>query len=253
MAKKIWTDYINELQLSYLPVAMASIGVFVFLGTFRDVIFTDFQPPIWILMLNGIGLTAFMTTYALLAMERLKARYAETFLLICFLAVCARPTIIFWFDRTPASLVLPSVMFATGLVFMSLRYVLISQGFTLLVWVVAVFENLWTPQYAITLLVSANTGVLAIWLQHTRLKQIHHNFELENRVEKLETILPMCSSCKKTRDTKGRWMSIEEYLEAEEEAQISHALCPICKEDLYGDYLRESAAQKTDVVSHLPL
>lgn len=246
-----WENYLHRIQLSYLPVAMACIGVFLFLGTFRDVVFTNFQPPLWILLLNGIGLTAFIATYALLGMEKLQASYAEIFLFLCYAVICARPAIIFWFDSTPASLVLPSVMFATGLVFLSLPFVLASQAFTILIYCVAILEHIFTPQYAVTLLVSLNTGVLGIWLQHTRQKQIRHNFELENRVEKLETILPMCASCKQTRDDEGRWMSIEEYLESQEEAQISHAICPGCKDDLYGDYLNKSPAERAEVVSHL--
>ena len=251
MTELHWTSYLNKIQLSYLPVAMACLGVFVMLGTFRDIVFTNFQPPLWILAINGVGLSAFVATYALLGMDKLRAYQAEFFLFLCFTVICARPTIIFWFDGTPASLVLPCVMFATGLVFLSLPFVIASQAFTIVLWSVAVLDNLMSAQYAITLLVSINTGILGIWLQHNRLKQIRRNFELENRVEKLETILPMCASCKHTRDSEGRWMSIEEYLESQEEAQISHAICPGCKEDLYGDYLRKSPDERAAVVSQV--
>ncbi|MCG8415191.1 MAG: hypothetical protein MI746_13310, partial [Pseudomonadales bacterium] len=246
-----WTTYVNKIQFSYLPAALACVGVFVVVGVFRDVVFTDFQPPLWVLILNAVGIATLIVTYSLLALKKMQPDYADLALLLCFLVICARPAVIFIFDETPATLVLPSVTFVTGMLFLSLRYLLTSQGFALAIWLVAVMEYLILPQYFITLVVSIVTGVLGLWLQNTRLAQVRHNYNLETRVENLETILPMCANCKHTRDSEGRWMSIEEYIESKEAAQISHALCPDCKDALYGDYLSMSSGQRAVVASQL--
>lgn len=249
MFDRNWTTYVNQIQFSYLPAALACVGVFVVVGVFRDVVFTDFQPPLWILLLNAVGVATLFVTYLLLGVKRMQPDYADLALLLCFLAICARPAIIFIFDETPATLVLPSVTFVTGMLFLSRRYLFISQGFALALWLAAVFQYLATLQYLLTFCIAVATGALGLWLQNTRLQQVRHNYELETRVENLETILPMCASCKHTRDNDGRWMSIEEYIESREEAQISHALCPGCKEELYGDYLNKSPDERAAIVT----
>ena len=41
-------------------------------------------------------------------------------------------------------------------------------------------------------------------------------------------VLPVCCSCKKVRDGRGRWMNMEEYLMNYEGLLFSHGLCPAC-------------------------
>lgn len=50
----------------------------------------------------------------------------------------------------------------------------------------------------------------------------------EERAMKLEGLLPTCSYCKKIRDDKGQWHSIESYIEERSEAEFSHGICPDC-------------------------
>ena len=45
--------------------------------------------------------------------------------------------------------------------------------------------------------------------------------------------LPICSNCKKIRNSNGAWMSIEHYLMNHTEHEFSHGICPACKEELY--------------------
>ena len=160
-----------------------------------------------------------------------------------------RPSVIAFADNTPATLVIASVIFATGILFLRLSFLFVAQGIALGVWLIVVFEEIANPQYSTTLVVALLACGLGYWLQQTRIRQHLHNYELETRVENLETILPMCANCKNTRDDDGKWMSVELYIEANESAQISHAMCPDCKEELYGDYLRDSAARRAGVSS----
>ncbi len=50
----------------------------------------------------------------------------------------------------------------------------------------------------------------------------------EERVERLEGILPICSYCKKIRDERNEWHYLEEYIEDRSKAEFSHGICPDC-------------------------
>jgi hypothetical protein len=64
------------------------------------------------------------------------------------------------------------------------------------------------------------------------------NIELKkalSQVKKLSGFLPICASCKKIRDDKGYWKQVETYITEHSEAELSHGLCPACREKLYQD------------------
>ncbi len=47
-------------------------------------------------------------------------------------------------------------------------------------------------------------------------------------IKTLEGILPICSYCKKIRDDKDSWHSIESYVCDHSKAEFSHGICPEC-------------------------
>ena len=51
---------------------------------------------------------------------------------------------------------------------------------------------------------------------------------LQDRVKRLEGILPTCMYCKKIRDENQKWVAIEEYVTEHSHAEFSHGLCPDC-------------------------
>lgn len=55
--------------------------------------------------------------------------------------------------------------------------------------------------------------------------------ELQN----LKGMVAICSNCKKIRDEKGEWRSIEHYFFRHPKAKFSHCICPDCKKKLYPD------------------
>lgn len=57
--------------------------------------------------------------------------------------------------------------------------------------------------------------------------------EQTTQVKILTGILPICSHCKKIRDTEGLWTPVEEYVTHQSEATFSHSLCPSCTGALY--------------------
>jgi sigma-B regulation protein RsbU (phosphoserine phosphatase) len=51
---------------------------------------------------------------------------------------------------------------------------------------------------------------------------------LQDRVNRLEGILPTCMYCKRIRDTNQNWVRIEQYITERSNAQFSHGVCPDC-------------------------
>jgi PAS domain S-box-containing protein len=61
--------------------------------------------------------------------------------------------------------------------------------------------------------------------------------ELQKALEDINTLsglLPICAKCKKIRDDKGYWNSLEEYIEKHSDASFSHGMCSECSDELYG-------------------
>jgi hypothetical protein len=71
--------------------------------------------------------------------------------------------------------------------------------------------------------------------------------ELEDalaQVQVLKGLLPICASCKKIRDDKGYWQSVENYISTHSEVKFSHDICPECMKKLYPEYCDEPPAGK---------
>jgi uncharacterized PurR-regulated membrane protein YhhQ (DUF165 family) len=54
-------------------------------------------------------------------------------------------------------------------------------------------------------------------------------------VKTLRGFLPICSHCKKIRDSRGYWNQIESYIQEHSEAEFSHGICEECAAKLYPD------------------
>jgi len=59
--------------------------------------------------------------------------------------------------------------------------------------------------------------------------------EALSEVKQLSGLLPICATCKKIRDDKGYWNTLEAYIEKHSDASFSHGLCSECSDELYGD------------------
>jgi phosphoserine phosphatase RsbU/P len=51
---------------------------------------------------------------------------------------------------------------------------------------------------------------------------------LSQKVEKLESFLPVCGYCHKIRDDKEYWQEMETYFSKREGTKFSHGICPDC-------------------------
>ncbi len=63
-----------------------------------------------------------------------------------------------------------------------------------------------------------------------RLKAAERILGLHHELVTLEGLLAICSYCKRLRDERGDWISLERYMEGRSTAQFSHGICPDCYE-----------------------
>lgn len=67
-------------------------------------------------------------------------------------------------------------------------------------------------------------------------EQIREREKAESKVKILTGLLPICSHCKKIRDDKGYWNSLEKYLQDHSDATLSHGICQDCLKQHYPGY-----------------
>jgi PAS domain S-box-containing protein len=66
-----------------------------------------------------------------------------------------------------------------------------------------------------------------------------------SEIKSLSGMLPICAKCKKVRDDRGYWNSIESYLSDHTEATFTHGVCPDCAQELRQE-MQERRASKKD-------
>lgn len=53
------------------------------------------------------------------------------------------------------------------------------------------------------------------------------------KMKYLEGMLPICSLCKKVRDSKGYWEQVDQYIRNHADVEFTHILCEECAEKFY--------------------
>ncbi len=68
------------------------------------------------------------------------------------------------------------------------------------------------------------------------------NERLRNAITQIKTLqglIPICASCKKIRNDKGYWQTVESYIQQHSDADFSHGICPECLPKLYPKYYKK--------------
>ncbi len=68
---------------------------------------------------------------------------------------------------------------------------------------------------------------------------IRHTYRLLTRVSYLESILPVCASCKKIRLDPEFWEDIKQIVQERAKNEFTHGICPDCIEKYYPELRRE--------------
>jgi CheY-like chemotaxis protein len=93
-----------------------------------------------------------------------------------------------------------------------------------------------------------------------RVQERTAEFETANRelsralseVKVLNALLPICSYCKKIRDDKDYWQSVEGYISQHTDAQFSHGICPECYEKVAKPDLERFLSARAGSVGNSP-
>jgi len=240
MQKSTWNEIINRTQYEYLPLITGCLFAVMIMVTLRDFMFTRENSSTWwyAFEYTTVSLTAVIWVAAILKM--IPAHFAHTATLVSLLCIGVKAGIAVWFWQFngPGNIML--TLFSTGLVMLSMPFAIVAQLMIFLCWFIPAILILEPTQVAANSAISVIGAGLGLLLLHRRVASLQHVLELEHRVESLESILPMCAGCKKTRDKEGNWITIESYIESNEDGTVvSHGLCPDCKESNYGDFLRK--------------
>ena len=68
-----------------------------------------------------------------------------------------------------------------------------------------------------------------------------------SQVRQLQGLVPICAWCKRVRDDKDYWHSVEQYIEARTDAQFSHGICPSCYEEQLKDVTAFAQTGRADL------
>ncbi|MEI6808552.1 MAG: response regulator [bacterium] len=73
-------------------------------------------------------------------------------------------------------------------------------------------------------------GVRIVNLQRELVRRLHELEEAAENINQLQGLLPICTSCKKIRDSKKYWHRIEDYISKHAGVKFTHGYCPECHE-----------------------
>lgn len=85
-----------------------------------------------------------------------------------------------------------------------------------------------------------------------RLHVAERIIRLTAQVRQLESFIPICSYCKKIRDDKAYWQSIEAYFSEQQGAQFSHGICPDCHDRVLVPQLKELGIEPPPFIESKP-
>jgi len=57
--------------------------------------------------------------------------------------------------------------------------------------------------------------------------------KLIKHVKELESLLPICSGCRRIRDENKKWWPLESYIEDKSNSKFTHTVCPDCRDIIY--------------------
>jgi CheY-like chemotaxis protein len=78
-----------------------------------------------------------------------------------------------------------------------------------------------------------------------RLRVAERILSFTSQIRELKTLLPICMYCKKIRDDRDYWQTVETYMHRHTGADFSHSICPTCYEEYVRPQLEELGCAPT--------
>lgn len=75
-----------------------------------------------------------------------------------------------------------------------------------------------------------------LWM---RLRVAERIINFARQVRQLETLIPICSYCKKVRNDSNLWQAVDSYLSQQTGRDLSHSICPECLEKVLKEEVRD--------------
>lgn len=239
MSTKPWQAQLDAAHAASMPLIITALLSVQILSAVRDPIVIGWDLPLWLIICDAILIGFSVALVIWVRSGHFPANLNYPIAAVGFFAAGLKASVVVVAQSDPLPFIIAVTLLAGSLCFLSVRYLIISMALILSLWLIAALQVLPLTAALMALVVPLLGATLSIIVLHRRILAAIVIFELEQRVETLESILPMCANCKKTRDHTGKWQSIEEYIQDNQEGtQISHGSCPSCHEELYGDYLK---------------
>lgn len=240
MAIEAWQERLNQSQAEHVPLILNSWLAVTILAAIRDPIVIDVV-PFSLILLNGFAILVLLLMMMLARWNKFAVSKSNQFVLIALLVFAVKAIALVYIEKEPYPFLFAIMMFALGLMFLSQRYLLGAAIVITLAWTGVALISLTQMQIVSTLLALIVGSVMGMFVLERRIQLLVHLYELEKKVENLETILPMCANCKQTRDEKGVWKSVEAYIEEKKGLHITHGVCPACAQLLYKDIANKAS------------
>jgi hypothetical protein len=245
MDPKTLQPIVDRAQYDFLPTICSSLAAVLVLTLLRDIFTRDSAMALWVIAYYAVWFAIITVIGLARQIGKIPPKWSHILALLCLSGFLVNPAVSVLQGSPSGPLYLAGSLFAGGLVSLSVTPLLIAQIISLLAFTLSSLPRYGAAETLPVVLIAVIACAFAIILVHRRIATIVKIFQLESRVEALESILPMCSGCKKTRDEEGNWLAVEDYIENREEGvHVSHGLCPDCKEANYGDLLRKRAARQ---------
>ena len=94
-------------------------------------------------------------------------------------------------------------------------------------------------EYTYFILLTANVHGKETYLEAMRLRVAERILRYSTQINHLESMLPICSYCKKVRDDNNYWQQVESYIGEKIGANLSHSVCPSCYQNIVQPQLDE--------------
>ncbi len=83
--------------------------------------------------------------------------------------------------------------------------------------------------------IAIEVGLYRARLEKEREKLLRDLQEAMSKIKTLSGLIPICAWCKKIRDDKGYWHTVEQYAEEHSQAEFTHGMCPDCQKKYMAD------------------